>query len=479
MQESPDSTSNSPEPQDVPTGILHRAIGASAIGNAVEWFDYGVYAYLTTHIAASLFPNGSNGVLYTLVGFAISFLIRPIGGLFWGPLGDKIGRKRVLAMTIILMAASTCAVGLIPSYATIGVWAPALLYLLRVIQGFSAGGEYGGAATFMAEYAPDKRRGFYGSFLEVGTLSGFTLGNLIALLLLHVLDTPAMESWGWRIPFFVAAPLGLIGMYLRSRMEDTPIFKELAANESTEEQIASVFRDLFTRYTRPILTLFGLVIALNVVNYTLLSYMPTYLQHSLGMTESDALLVPLFGQIAMLLTLPFLGLLSDRIGRKPMWLFSCAALLIAVVPMYMLIGTSLAGALVGFAVLGMLYAPQLATISATFPAMFPTIVRFAGVAIGYNVATSLFGGTASAVNQALIDATGTDLIPAFYMMGACLIGIVAAYFLIETKGLSLRGTEVPGTPESIEEQKCLTADRVRSPQRQEDRHRSRRAPHDR
>ncbi len=443
------------KPNDVSPGILRRAIGASAIGNAVEWFDYGVYAYLTTHIAASLFPEGSNGVFYTLVGFAISFLIRPIGGLFWGPLGDRIGRKRVLAMTIMLMASSTLVIGLIPSYASIGIWAPIILYASRMLQGFSAGGEYGGACTFMAEYAPDKKRGFYGSFLEVGTLAGFTLGNAIALLLVNTLDDPSMESWGWRLPFFIAAPLGLIGLYLRTRLEDTPVFRELEQQRKTEDDVAGVFKDLLTRYTRPILTLFGLVIALNVVNYTLLSYMPTYLQTTLDMKESDALLVPLFGQLAMLFTLPFFGALSDRIGRKPMWLFSCAALVVAVIPMYLLIGTSLAGAIIGFAVLGMLYAPQLATISATFPAMFPTIVRFAGVAIGYNVATSLFGGTSSAINEALIDATGSNLVPAYYMLGACLIGIASAYFLIETNGLSLRGTEVPGTPESIEEQKQL------------------------
>ncbi|MEV0078521.1 MFS transporter [Nocardia neocaledoniensis] len=436
--------------------VLHRAIGASAIGNAVEWFDYGVYAYLATYIAASLFPGDGAGssVLYTLLGFAVSFLIRPIGGMIWGPLGDRIGRKRVLATTIVLMAASTLCVGLIPSYEVIGIAAPILLYLLRMVQGLSAGGEYGGAATFMAEYAPDRKRGFYGSFLEVGTLAGFTLGNLVALLLVNVLDDPAMESWGWRIPFLIAAPLGLIGMYLRSRVEDTPVFREVDEKDETEETVG-VYRDLVTRYLRPVLTLFGLVIALNVVNYSLLSYTPTYLGSTLGMEESDALLVPLIGQIAMLVTLPFLGALSDRVGRRPMWLFSCAALMIMVIPVYKLIGTSLTGAIVGFAILGLLYAPQLATISATFPAMFPTIVRFAGVAIGYNVATSIFGGTAPVINQALIDATGDHLFPAYYMFGACAIGLIAAYFLIETKGMSLRGTQVPGTPEALEEQREL------------------------
>lgn len=442
---------------EVSPKVVRRAIGASAIGNAVEWFDYGVYAYLTTHIAAALFPLDSNGVFYTLVGFAISFLIRPLGGLFWGPLGDRIGRKRVLAMTIILMACATLAVGLIPSYATIGIWAPIMLYLLRMVQGFSAGGEYGGAATFMAEYAPDRKRGFYGSFLEVGTLTGFLLGNSVALLLVNTLDESAMQSWGWRLPFLIAAPLGIIGMYLRNRMEDTPVFLDVAKRHETEAVTAAVFRDLLGTYMRPVLTLFGLVIALNVVNYTLLSYMPTYLQTTTNMEESDALLVPLLGQAAMLVTLPLFGALSDRIGRRPMWFFSCAALGIAVVPTYLLIGTGLTGAIIGFGILGMLYAPQLATISATFPAMFPTVVRFAGVAIGYNVATSLFGGTASAMNDAIIRSTGNDLVPAFYMLGACAVGVVAAYFLIETRGESLRGAEIPGTDEAHREQEKLAA----------------------
>ncbi|TCJ97329.1 MFS transporter [Nocardia alba] len=435
--------------------VLHRAIGASAIGNAVEWFDYGVYAYLATYIARSLFPgDGESGVVYTLLGFAVSFLIRPVGGMIWGPLGDRIGRKRVLATTIILMAGSTLAVGLIPSFDMIGIGAPILLYALRMIQGLSAGGEYGGAATFMAEYAPDRKRGFYGSFLEVGTLAGFTLGNLVALLLVNVLDDASMDSWGWRIPFMIAGPLGLIGMYLRSRVEDTPVFREVESKDEIE-QVSGVYRDLATKYLRPVLTLFGLVIALNVVNYSLLSYTPTYLGTTLGMEESDALLVPLIGQLAMLCVLPFLGALSDRIGRKPMWMFSCAAMMIAVVPVYHLIGSSLTGAIVGFAILGLLYAPQLATISATFPAMFPTIVRFAGVAIGYNVATSMFGGTAPVINEALISATGNNMVPAYYMFGACAVGLVSSFFLIETKGVSLRGTQVPGTPEAIEEQREL------------------------
>ncbi len=450
------STHGAPAENDkVDNSVLHRAIGASAIGNAVEWFDYGVYTYLTTHIAKALFPDDTNAVLYTLLGFALSFLIRPLGGFFWGPLGDRIGRKRILAMTIILMATATVLVGVLPTYAQVGIWAPIGLYALRMVQGFSAGGEYGGAATFMAEYAPDKKRGFYGSFLEVGTLTGFTAGNLIALGLVATLSDDAMQTWGWRLPFFVAAPLGLIGLYLRTKMEDTPVFQELETKHETEASPGAVFKDLMTKYFKCVAILFGLVVALNVVNYTLLAYTKTYLQTTLGMTEEKSLIVPLVGQIVMLCLLPFFGRLSDRVGRRPMWMFSCGSLFVLAIPMYLLMSTSLLGGIIGFAVLGLVYAPQLATISATFPAMFPTIVRFAGVAIGYNVATSVFGGTAAPVNEWLIEQTGSNLVPAYYLMGACLIGLVSAYFLIETKGLSIRGTHVPGTPEAIEEQKEL------------------------
>src|SRR5690554_5300517 len=186
---------------------IRRAIGASAIGNATEWYDYGVYAVAVTYITANFFPGGT---VWALATFAISFLVRPLGGLVWGPLGDRIGRRAILALTIILMAAATFTIGLLPNFDTIGIWAPILLIFLRMVQGFSTGGEYGGAATFMAEYSPDKRRGFFGSFLEFGTLFGFVLGTAVVLLLQVVLGEQAMHDWGWRIPFLIAGPLGFI-----------------------------------------------------------------------------------------------------------------------------------------------------------------------------------------------------------------------------------------------------------------------------
>ncbi len=442
------------QPVTAPPGTVKRAIGASAIGNGVEWFDYGIYAYGTVFIASALFPDDTAGILYTLVGLALSFVLRPLGGLVWGPLGDKLGRRRVLAMTIVLMASATFLVGLVPTYAAIGIGAPILLYSLRMIQGFSTGGEYGGAATFMAEYAPDHRRGFFGSFLEVGTLAGFNLGALLMLSLDWMLDDASMASWGWRVPFLIAGPLGLVGMYLRSKVEDTPVFRELEARDeslTSGEAIGTRLKDLFVGYWPQILQLFGLVIALNVVYYTLLTYMPTYLQDTIGLTSTQYLLVPIVGQFVMMIMLPFMGALSDKVGRKPMWLFSLLGLAVAVVPMYMLMATGFGGAMLAFAILGVLFTPQLATISATFPAMFPTHVRFGGLAISYNVATAAFGGTAPLINQALIDSTGDPLWPAYYSIGACVVGLVALWFVVETNGASLRGSQVPGTEASRRE----------------------------
>lgn len=426
--------------------VLHRAIAASAIGNATEWFDYGIYAYGVTYISAALFPGSTTeATLFALATFAISFLVRPLGGMFWGLLGDRYGRKSVLVFTLLLMASATFCIGLVPSYDRIGFWAPTLLVALRLVQGFSTGGEYSGAATFMAEYSPDERRGYYGSFLEVGTLAGFSCGALLMLGCALLLGEDRMHDWGWRLPFLVAAPLGLVGLYLRSRIGETPVFREAELAGRKEPSNTREMKDLFGKHWRPLLTLAALVVALNVVNYTLLSYMPTYLQLRLGLSTTQALYVPIIGMLSMIIFLPFAGALSDRIGRKPLWRMSLVGLLLCAVPAYHLMASGIWGAIAGFAVLGLLYVPQLATISATFPAMFPTPVRLAGLAIAYNVSTSIFGGTAPAFNSWLISRTGDVLMPAYVMMAACLVGLAALPFLVETAGQSLRTAGLVGT----------------------------------
>jgi MFS family permease len=429
--------------------VLRRAIAASAIGNATEWFDYGLYTYGVAYISAAIFPGDpASATLAALMTFAVSFLVRPLGGMVWGPLGDRLGRRQVLAITIILMSGATLCVGLVPSYAAIGIWAPVLMVLLRMVQGFSTGGEYGGAATFMAEYAPTRRRGLLGSFLEFGTLAGFSFGALLMLGFSMALTEDQMGDWGWRVPFLLAAPLGMVGFYLRSRLQDTPVFRELAESGEREERATGALKDVVLRYWGPILRLGGLVVALNVVNYTLLAYMPTYLETTIGLSTDMSLVIPIIGMLAMMAFLPFAGLLSDRVGRKPLWWVSLAGLFVAGVPMFMLMSTGPVGAAIGFAVLGLLYVPQLATISATFPAMFPTQVRFAGFAIAYNVSTSLFGGTAPAVNDWLVNTTGDNLIPAYYMMAACVVGALALIKSPETARYPINGTEIPGTSEA-------------------------------
>ncbi|BBY45192.1 MFS transporter [Mycolicibacterium celeriflavum] len=438
---------HSPVDQDQPPGVVKKAIAASAVGNFTEWFDYGLYAYGVTYISAAIFPGeGATATLLALMTFAVSFLVRPLGGFVWGPLGDRLGRRRVLAVTILVMASATLGVGLVPSYAAIGFWAPVLMVVLRMIQGFSTGGEYGGAATFMAEYAPARRRGLLGSFLEFGTLAGFSAGALLMLGFSLVLSDDQMNTWGWRLPFLVAAPLGLIGLYLRSRLDETPVFRALEQEGQREKNIWAEFRDLIAEYWGPILRLGGLVVALNVVNYTLLSYMPTYLKTAIGLSTDMSLVVPIIGMLSMMVFLPFAGLASDRFGRKPLWWISLVGLFVGVVPMFMLMSTGVVGAVIGFAVLGLLYVPQLATISATFPAMFPTQVRYAGFAIAYNVSTAIFGGTAPAVNDWMVIQTGNNLMPAFYMMAACLIGVIALLKVPETTRCPIYGTKIPGTP---------------------------------
>jgi MFS transporter, MHS family, proline/betaine transporter len=441
QQDLPDSA---PAPEPDPR-TLRRAIAASAIGNATEWFDYGVYAYTAVYIGKAFFPseNPTASTLGSLLVFAVSFLIRPVGGLVWGPLGDRIGRQRVLATTILLMAAATLCVGLLPGYATLGIAAPVILIVLRMLQGFSTGGEYGGAATFMAEYAPDRRRGLCGSFLEFGTLAGFTVGAALVLLTENVVGEDAMADWGWRLPFLIAAPLGLVGLYLRRRLDDTPVFRELAAQGATDQETRTQLRDL-AQFWRPLVLLMALVVTLNVANYTLLAYMPTYLEGEIGLSSSASLTLIIIGQLVMMALLPLAGALSDRWGRKTMWWISITGLFLLAIPLYLLMAQGFVPAVIAFAVLGLLYIPQLGTISAMFPAMFPTHVRYAGFAIAYNLSTSLFGGTAPAANQYLIDQTGDPLVPAYYMMAACLVGAVALRFVPETRGCSIRGRGIPG-----------------------------------
>ena len=442
---------------------VRRAITASAIGNATEWYDYGVYAVVATYLTQAFFPD-SLGNLGTMLGFAVSFVLRPLGGMVWGPIGDRFGRKSVLVATIVLIAVATTLIGVLPTYAVAGWWAPGLLIALRVVQGFSTGGEYGGAATFMAESAPDSKRGIYGSVLEFGAMGGFVLGSAVVLALEAMLTGEQMAAWGWRVPFLLALPLGLVGVMLRSRMEETPVFAECAACGEITGSAWDRLVDLLTNYTRPIAVTFGLVVALNVIDYTLVTYQPTYLYSSAGLGERSRTTVVLVGELAMMACIPLAGAWSDRIGRKPLWRASLWTLAVLALPMYWLMGHGFACALVGFVALSMIFAVPLSMVSATFPALFPTQVRYAGFAIADNAAVAMFGGTAPVVADSVIAHTGWQLFPAAYLACAAVVGLATLRFLPETLGCSLRGTEIPGEQGPLErELAAVIADQATQP----------------
>jgi Arabinose efflux permease len=251
------TTTDIMEPTEVDERTVRKAVGAAAMGNLVEWFDYGIYSYVVAYITLNLIPGGdsaSAGPFYALAIFAVAYLVRPFGGIILGPLGDRIGRKKVLALTIVVMSGASFCIGLLPTYAMVGIIAPIMLILLRVIQGFATGGEYGGAAAFIAEYAPDKRRGFYCSFLELGTTGGFVLAAGMVTALQVGLSEDAMATWGWRVPFLIAGPLGLVGLYLRSKLEDTPAFLALEEMAQVSE---SPLKDVLTKHWRPMLVCVG------------------------------------------------------------------------------------------------------------------------------------------------------------------------------------------------------------------------------
>ncbi|TDQ05489.1 MFS transporter [Labedaea rhizosphaerae] len=439
----------SPEPDQ---RAVRRAVAASAMGNCIEWYDFGVFGFMPAVVGAVFFnaDDPTKNVLGTFAVLAVAFVARPFGGFIFGPLGDRIGRQKVLATTIILMSGSTFVIGLFPSYSAVGWLAPVLVVLARLVQGFSAGGEYGGAATFIAEYAPDKKRGFLGSWLEFGTLTGFFLGAGAVTLCTVAFGDAAMQSWGWRIPFLIAGPLGLVGLYLRLKLEDTPLFQEL---EKKDAKAKSPLKKVLTEHWQAILHLIGYVILLNIADYVLLTYMESYLSDTLGFTGNTPLFIIMGVIIGMMVIITPIGALSDRIGRKPMLYTACIGYIILPVPAFKLMGTGNVGLLtVGLAITGFLLTLMLATIPSTLPAMFPTEVRYGAFAIGYNLSTSLFAGTAPYIVTALVEGTGNQLIPAYYLMGAAIIAAVPIFLLPETAGRSLRnikGHTKPAVPSPV------------------------------
>ncbi|MGV9905588.1 MFS transporter [Streptomyces sp. NPDC003388] len=433
--------------QIVEPPLLRRAVGASALGNCMEWFDFGVYSYLAATIGKVFFPGASPAaqVISSFATFAAAFVVRPLGGLVFGPLGDRIGRQKVLATTMIMMAVGTFAIGIIPGYATIGIAAPVLLLLARMVQGFSTGGEYGGATTFVAEYSPDRRRGFLSSWLDFGTFVGYALGSALVTALNLMLTDAQMLSWGWRVPFLIAGPLGVIGLYMRLKLEESPAFQQqLDEHEKSlaQESAGGEFKEIVRKHWPALLICMGLVLLYNVTNYMVTGYLPTYQTETLHRSSGSADVLVLIGMVWIVLLITFLGRLSDRVGRRPLYGVAAAAMIVLAVPAFLLIKA--AGTwqpILGVLLLSTLLACFAAPSAATLPALFPTAVRYAAMGIGFNFAVAAFGGTTPLVTAALVGATGDDLMPAYYLMLAGAIGLLTVKFLPESAQVPLNGSQ--------------------------------------
>ncbi|WP_083282829.1 MFS transporter [Humibacillus sp. DSM 29435] len=427
-----------PDPNAVGKNTLRKVVGASFIGNFVEWFDYAVYGYLATTIAVVFFPDTDKqtGLLLTFALFAISFLVRPLGGFVWGHIGDKIGRRTALSWSILIMSMATFCIALLPSYNTIGIWAPILLLLVRVVQGFSASGEYAGASAFLVEYAPANRRGLYAAVVPASTAAGLLLGSLIAALLTGLLDTEQMQSWGWRLPFILAAPMGLIGRYIRTKLEDTPAFRELA---ESDEVVKAPMKDLFVNYWKVLLIATGAVLLNAVGFYVILSYMPTYLSEEIGLPATQAYLATTVALVTYIGFILLTGMASDRYGRKRVLITASVLFVLFTVPLFMLLDTSnFAVILLVQIALGAMLTLNDGTLPSFLAELFPTKNRYSGFAVSFNLSNALFGGTAPFVATLLITKTGSDLAPGFYLMAAAFVSLVAVAYSRETSRDPLR-----------------------------------------
>ena len=413
-----------------------RAVTAAVVGNVLEWYDFAIYAYMATAIARKFFPSGNevSALLSTFAAFGVGFVLRPLGGILIGRLGDLKGRKTALLLTIALMAAGTVLIGLIPSYETIGPAAPILIVIARMLQGFSAGGEWGGSTAFIVEWAPENQRGFYGSLQQCSVAGGLLLGSAVAALVSSVLPAQTVDDWAWRIPFLLGGLLGPVGLYMRRNIGETPAFARVTqetASAATSDALAPAW--LAARA-------FGFTILWSVSYYIVLAYMPTCLQQHVMLGRSEALWATTAGLLVLVTTIPLSGLLSDRFGRKPLLLAACVAFMVLPYPLFdlMLVGASL-GTIIAIQVA---LALGIALYSGPGPAaiaeIFPTKGRSTWMSTGYSLSVAMFGGFAPFVATWLIEKTGSLLSPAYYLMAAAAASTVVVLRLEESADKPLR-----------------------------------------
>jgi len=421
-------------PGTTPSKASRRAIYAASVGSLLEWYDFAVYAYLATILAARFFPGSDPdaALLATFATFGAGFLARPIGGVLAGRLGDRKGRKVALMWTMFPMALSTIAIGLLPPLQAIGIWAPVMLVVLRLIQGLAAGGEWAPSAAFLIEWAPAGRRGFYGSFQQISIGGGLLLGSAVAALVTTLLTHEQMFDWGWRVPFLLSVALLIAGFYIRRNVEETPLFG--AALEAPAHVPLSARVKLGARA-------FGFSIFWTIASWALVAWVPTFTQKYAGLSPTQSLWSNTIGMVAMVATTPVWGALSDRIGRRPVLLASTISIGLLAWPLLaLMIGTNSFAVVMPIQVLlGVLMALFSGTAPSAISEIFPTHLRTTWMAIGYTLATAVFGGFTPFVATWLIRLTGSPLASTYlWLLPAAIVSSLVIFSMKETGGAARR-----------------------------------------
>ncbi|TFD91340.1 MULTISPECIES: MFS transporter [Cryobacterium] len=423
-----------------------RVLAGTMVGTTIEWYDFFIYAQAAGLVLAGLFfapLAGENEPLAQLIAWAslgISFLFRPLGAIVAGHLGDRIGRKAMLVFTLVMMGAATALIGLLPTFDQIGVWAPILLIVLRILQGFSAGGEWGGAALMSVEHAPINKRGFFGAYPQIGVPVGLILATGVMILVTTSMSEEAFLSWGWRIPFLVSVLLIVVGWVIRRAVAESPVFKEM---QTRKKESAAPLKQLFQNHSRQVILTALIFIANNAAGYMLIAFFSSYATKpaeagGLGMERTPVLIASTVAAVFWLASTMLGGILSDKIGRVRTFQLGYAFLFIWAIPMFLLIDT---GDIVWFALsliilasgLGFSYGPQ----AALYAEMFPAQVRYSGVSIGYALGAILGGAFAPLIAQLLLDETGQSFSIGIYLMALATISFVAVTLVKETRGVPL------------------------------------------
>ena len=408
-----------------------RALVAGSVGNFIEWYEFGVYGYLATLIAGNFFTlegqTGLTGLLLTYASFALAFFCRPIGAIIFGRIGDRIGRKPTLIAVVLLMTVATAIIGLLPTYAQIGVAAPLLLTLMRMFQGLFAGGEFGGAVSLMTEFAPKGKRGIYGAWQSFTVSLGLLTGVGLVAILVQTLPDAQMKDWGWRIPFLLALPMGLVALWLRLKLDETPSFvaskkPEVKAQKTAAEKASAVAT------AKAIALGIGRMMGWSAGGYTFLVVMPSYLQTSLHATFLQALVATVLANVGFAIAILPSGWLSDKIGRKKVMMAAVLAVIILSFPLLHLLqnpDSSLlakgVAVLIAGATIGMIAGPGPAMLAE----MFPTRVRYTGLGLSYSLSNAVFSGCAGLIITGLIKETGNLDIPAYYVVATCIVSLFA------------------------------------------------------